>query len=514
MEEVASPRSVTATQIIPSAVHGLWGKPQTRPARMREFVKDGEVINPMKKAFEGYGGGFSVYNSKLLECVADEYIHHLHDVATTPQPWEPRTWTFEEACEGIAGVEFCEGIPRQTSPGYPLCMYTKGPGKTDFFGKEGPYDFKTEACVELRIRVDEILSKAKLGIRDKHCFMTFLKDERRKLKKYEEGSTRMISGTDLAFLIACRMYFGDFIRWMMSNRIRNGSAVGVNPYGEEWGILYRSLLNGEADAIDGDYEAYDKTERENLHSISFKVAESYYRGCPEEDTNVRAVLSQEILNPQYLCDGVIWSAHGSMPSGSFFTTMFNTIANNVLLRYAIVGAAIGKDHRIADELDFVHCVTLLETDARFIALGDDNIWTLTGTLRKLVTPGRVAEILKDLGFKYTAADKSVLSEDYKSLQNCTFLKRGFYIADRTVLAPLSIKTILEMPYWTKKNAPPGNEFEVLSQALFELSLHSPDYFDKYSKRMIDASVKHYGKPPPFVTFRACRAKIRTMAAML
>jgi hypothetical protein len=202
-----------------------------------------------------------------------------------------------------------------------------------------------------------------------------------------------------------------------------------------------------------------------------------------------------------------------MPSGSFFTTMFNTIANNVLLRYAIVGAAIGKDHRIATEVDFVHSVSLLEKDARFIALGDDNIWSLTGTLRDLVVPGKVAQILGDLGFKYTAADKTPLDTNYRELKFCTFLKRGFYIADKTVLAPLDIKTIKEMPYWTKKNAPPDNEYEVLTQALYELSLHSPEYFDKFAPRFIDASVKHYGKPPPFTTHRACRAKIRTMVAM-
>jgi hypothetical protein len=467
----------------------------------------------MRKAFAGYGGGFPVFNQDLMDCVTNEYISHLHRVADAPPPWEPRIWTFEEACAGIQGVEFCEGIPRQTSPGYPLCMYTEGPGKTDFFGKEGEYSFTSKACVELRNKVDLILNNARLGIRDQHCFMTFLKDERRKIKKSDEGNTRMISGTDLAFLIACRMYFGDFIRWMMSNRIRNGSAVGVNPFGEEWGILYRHLLNGKADCIDGDYEAYDKSERENLHYVSFKVAESYYHNSLEDDRNVRLVLSQEILNPQYLCDGIIWSAHGSMPSGSFFTTMFNTIANNVLLRYAIVGAAIGKDHRIATEVDFVHSVSLLEKDARFIALGDDNIWSLTGTLRNLVVPGKVAQILGDLGFKYTAADKTPLDTNYRELKFCTFLKRGFYIADKTVLAPLDIKTIKEMPYWTKKNAPPDNEYEVLTQALYELSLHSPEYFDKFAPRFIDASVKHYGKPPPFTTHRACRAKIRTMVAM-
>ncbi len=513
MEEVRAPRTVTKTNIIPSAIYGEWGPAKTRPARLRNFVRDGKLVRPIHKAFKDYGGGFPTYNSVLLDAVTDEYIHHLHANAKANQPWKPRLWTFEEAVEGIPGIEFCEGIPRSTSPGYPLCMYTEGPGKTDFFGKDGPYDFETPACKKLKEQVMLIIEKAKMGERDKHAFMTFLKDERRKLAKYEAGETRMISGTDLAFLIACRMYFGDFIRWMMSNRIANGSAVGVNPYGEEWAILYRYILNGDASCIDGDHVQYDKKELENLHSMCFRVAESYYKGCPEVDTMVRKVFSQELLNPQYLCDGIIWSAAGSMPSGSFFTTMFNTIGNNILLRYAIVGAACGKDHRIAVEEDYVHVISLISKEARFIALGDDNIWSVRATLRDLVTPGKVAQVLSDLGYSYTAADKTPLGTQYRDLKFCTFLKRGFYVADKTVLAPLDIDTIKEMPYWTKRNAPPDNEYEVLTQALYELSLHSPSYFDKYAPKFIDASIKFYGKPPPFTSHRSCRAKIRTTPAM-
>jgi len=513
MEEVQAPRSVTKTNIIPSAIYGEWGPAKTRPARLRNFTRDGKLVRPIQKAFKDYGGGFPAYNSVLMDNVTDEYIHHLHANADANQPWSPRLLSFEEAVEGVPGIEFCEGIPRATSPGYPLCMYTEGPGKTDFFGKDGPYDFDTPACKKLKLQVLAIIAKAKIGQRDKHAFMTFLKDERRKLSKYEDGETRMISGTDLAFLIACRMYFGDFIRWMMSNRIKNGSAVGVNPYGEEWAMLYRHVLNGDAGCIDGDHKQYDKNILENLHSMSFKVAESYYKGCPEEDTWVRRVFSQELLNPQYLCDGVIWSAAGSMPSGSFFTTMFNTIANNILLRYAIVSAACGKDHRIATEVDYVHVISLLSKEARFIALGDDNIWSVRATLKELVTPSKVAQVLLDLGYSYTAADKTPLGTQFRDLKFCTFLKRGFYVADKTVLAPLDIDTIKEMPYWTKRNAPPDNEYEVLTQALYELSLHSPQYFDKYAPKFIDASVKYYGKPPPFVSHRSCRAKIRTTPAM-
>jgi len=342
--------------------------------------------------------------------------------------------------------------------------------------------------------------------------MTFLKDERRKLTKSNNGDTRMIAATDLAFLVVCRMYFGDFVRWFMVNKVSNGSAIGVNPYGLEWARIMRKLTELEDKVIDADYGKYDKTQRQNFIKAALTVVESYYSGCPEEDQIVRALFIQELLNPQYLEDGIIWSASGSMPSGSFFTTFFNTIINNILLRYALVGSAIDVDHRIATHEDIIPWVERLSLDARFIALGDDNMWSVSGQLGEVVTPRRVGQVLRDIGYTYTASDKSELGSEYKQIKDCTFLKRGFYTQGKAVLAPLDMNTIREMSYWTTTNAPPDNEYEVLCSALYELGMHSESVFDNWAPKFIQASIKYYGKPPPFTTYHACRAKVRSIEA--
>jgi hypothetical protein len=500
------------TKLVRSAFHGKWGKPVTAPARLRPFELDGEVIDPMTKAFSGYGGGFTVVNNGLMDAVCEQYISYIFDNAKVPQPWEPRLWTFEEACAGFPGVDFFESIPRSTSAGYPYCLHTKKPGKIDFFGDGQEYSFGSAKCAELKLKVESIIDRARQGVRMEHIFMAFLKDERAKLAKVEIGKTRMISATDLAFLIACRMYFGDFGRWFMSNRIDNGSAVGVNPYGNEWALCFRMLRAISDKCLDGDYEEYDKRKRENLHATTLNVMQAYYRGCPEEDNNVRKVLYQEILNPQYLVDGVLWSVHGSMPSGSYFTTIVNTIDNNLLLRYSVVATTLKIDALVADVNDYLPLVTALNNDFRCLALGDDNIFSVAGVFSELDLVKFKAS-MATLGHIYTASDKSP-ELAFKSLEQCSFLKRGFYVTNRTVLAPLSLATIKEMPYWTTKSAPPDNEYEVLCTALYELSLHSQAVFDRWAPIFIDNCYKCLGKYPEFTTYKTCRAHLLNTLATL
>ena len=511
VSKVQRPHLANKTRIIPSKVYGKWGKSISKPAALRDFVSQGELVSPHKKAIADYGGSIPVFSAPLLDAVTHEYSNFIHSVAKVQQPWDPRLWTLEEACKGIDGQEFCESIPRNTSPGYPLCLTTKKPGKQDFFGDGVEFSFGPGFEV-LKERVLFIIDQAKQAKRCSHVFMTFLKDERRKLAKVAAGDTRLISATDLAFLIVCRMYFGDFVRWYMSNRVVNGSAVGVNPYGPEWARILRNMTEFDNKVIDGDYAAYDKSERQNLHLAALKVAESYYIGCPEEDQIVRAVLVQEILNPHYLEDGIVWSASGSMPSGSFFTTIFNTISNNIILRYAVVASALQTDHRIATLDEIIPWVDKLRRELKFLALGDDNLWPVSGTFGEVVKPIRVAQVLEDLGYKYTASDKTPLGTEFKVIDDCTFLKRGFYRSAKCVLAPLDMNTIREMPYWTTVNAPPDNEYEVLCSALYELGMHSESVFDNWAPKFIQAAVRYYGKPPPFTTYLECRAKVRSIEA--
>jgi len=262
--------------------------------------------------------------------------------------------------------------------------------------------------------------------------------------------------------------------------------------------------------LDGDYREFDKDKREHVQSKALDVMESYYTGCPEEDTDIRSVFAQEVLNPHYLLEGILWGVPGSTPSGSFFTTPGNTIENNLLLRYCLVAAMLPMDVRIATAEDYIKFVPYLSRDFKCIALGDDNIFSVAGVFAD-VKLAKFQEQMLLLGHVYTASDKST-SLNFKSLDECTFLKRGFYVTKKTVLAPLSMATIREMPYWTTKGAPPDNEYEVLCVALYELGLHSESVFNHFAPKLINTCYAVLGKYPPHTSYNDCRAKIRSMDA--
>jgi hypothetical protein len=123
----------------------------------------------------------------------------------------------------------------------------KTPGKTAFFGHEGPLIGDKEIVPgtplgELHDCVSGIVEDARNGIRNLHICTDFLKDELRPLHKVEQVATRVISGTCIAYTIAVRMYFGAFLAAMFATHVKNGMAPGVNHY-TEWCDLAHGLLS-------------------------------------------------------------------------------------------------------------------------------------------------------------------------------------------------------------------------------------------------------------------------------
>ena len=162
--------------------------------------------------------------------------------------------TFEQAIEPPEHWKM-KPINRKTSAGYKYKQYQtpKTPGKTHFLGHDGPVDFSRKELKELRDDVNEIISKAKQGIRTLHLCTDFLKDELRPLKKVEAVATRGISGAELDYVIACRMYFGAFMAACFNTYVKNGMAPGINHY-KDWYMIAEALQAGgrRTKMFDGD----------------------------------------------------------------------------------------------------------------------------------------------------------------------------------------------------------------------------------------------------------------------
>jgi hypothetical protein len=131
-------------------------------------------------------------------------------------------------------------------------------------------------------------------------------------------------------------------------------------------------------------------------------------------------------------------------------------------------------------------------------MGDDNIFSVSDSYVSLFTEEAISKFLMHLGMNFTSEDKSEAKGQLRSLFDVSFLKRGFRyepLLDRYV-APLSLDTILETPYWTKDGSQVNTIVEDnVDNSLLELALHDPETFDTWSPQIVTAFSREYDKHP-------------------
>lgn len=500
------------TSIVPSPLHNVVSKSKCSPARLRKFVNEqGIEIDPWLNARSKYAKPVPYINSEVLDMCSLSYGAMINNKSTNDAPWDKKVFTFEEAVRGIPGVPHCEGVPRNTSSGYPFCLHVPPghKGKTHFFGTEDEYEFTSPHCVDLKKRVLHIVSEAAKGNRLQHVYFDFLKDERRSIEKVAAGSSRLVSASPVDLLIATRMYFMDFVRWFMSNRIINGSAVGVNPFSSEWEVLRKCLRGCKLDKnlIAGDFKAYDACLVRQIQMCFLRFVNSWY-----DDGNdlIRAVLFEDVCNSKHIFDDLVYEWPGGNPSGCFLTTILNTFCNNVIMRYA--GVLAHDEHKYGPGMHIISSVpqvssilVCIENSVFFIAYGDDNEMSVGPPLRIWFNQTTLTRAFAKIGFTYTSEDKSELGVDsLRSIDEVSFLKRSWKYDPivNTYIAPLDLNTILEMIQWTKKNDKDYNFVRTnVDTALKELSAHGDGAWDQWAPKILRAAQDKLSYMPSIVDRR-------------
>lgn len=473
------PTAPTCTKIIPSPLYEKWGPSKKAPARLRPFRTPDGVIDPGRKALDGFCRNTKVPNQIRLRQSVSEYFDFVY--ANSNVDVQRRVLSFEEAAAGLEfDPDFC-CIDRSTSPGYPWnCIIHPLRGKKRFFGTDGPFDFTSKECRELRQQCLDLIESLQDGVRVPQIFTDSLKDELRPRDKVRSGNTRLFSAGNVVLLIVSRMLFGSFQLFYVKNKIHNGGTLGMNPYSDDWHYLASQLLSmPDKDGVSyigaGDYSGYDKSEVPLPHEYIVDEINKFY---DDEYVLARTTLIKELTHSRHIFRGVIYQWCGGMPSGHPLTSLMNCIYNHVSFR--MCWKKMLREYE--DLIDLGDCA--FDNHIKLYVHGDDNVFAVSPKYADLFNPEFISEAMFDtMGLVYTSETKSQSLAEWRSIGQVEFLKRSFrYDSEiRMFVAPWRLSELLECLYWTKDNSQRVQiVHDKMELVLRELSLHGREIFDRYS----------------------------------
>lgn len=453
-------RAPLKSRIHPSIYHGLWGPAKLEPTDFKWKAPDGTDL--YRKNVSHYSREFLPVPSKVIYWASMSLWDFLQD--SSPYKFTPQVFDVETAIKGIDGDKFFSAISRKTSPGYPY-HFTTSRGKKDWLGEDE--SFRGPKYAELMADVHRDLEKLKNHERPFYVFTDNIKDAKLKKEQIIEGKARIFSGCNLSYLIICRMYFGDFTRWIATNNTHNGIAIGLNPYSDGWKLAFKKLTgHGEDRVVAGDYSKFDASEQPAIHAAILDLINAWYN---DDNDDIRRILWQDLVNSRHIYGTKIYSWNNGLPSGHALTATVNSLYNHLAFRMSYY-------------LTKPVTVESFNRNVFLLVMGDDNVANVSKEadwFNELTIPHGMSI----LGLKYTKEDKdSLATSPYRSIWDVEFLKRKWRSESGHIVAPLRLEVVLEELYWVKE----GNEKEEHYRDMYdivcrELSLHGKDVYNRYTQ---------------------------------
>nr|QWC36476.1 ORF1 [Bemisia tabaci dicistro-like virus 1] len=476
-----------ATVIRKGPVYGMLAEPKTAPAKLRPFVKDGEIVDPLEMARKKADTPNVPVDEKILKQCSKHYSRLLLDLKKDDRDDKVLTW--EQAIQGT-GEEFYLPIKRNTSPGYG--WNSKGKGKEPWLGSNENYITDHPDVIARR---DEMMERIMSGKRASTVFVDTLKDERRPLDRVRNGKTRLFAAGEMVYCLLVRQYFAGFSAHIMRNCIDAESTVGINPFGHDWSKLSMRLSECGPHVVAGDFSNYDGTLCSAILWEVYDVVEAFFQKATDEERMIRRALWCELVNsvhvtvpfngtvPEVLAYLYQWSH--SQPSGNPLTVILNSVYHSIVMRYVF---------KLCARKYAPHMVGLDNWDkyVRHVNYGDDDVTNIHPEIIGWFNQLTMTEAFLTIGMVYTDEAKSGELVQSRKLEDVSFLKRKFRWDPEQARwrCPHSLDVILEMPMWVKRNA---NVYEltatVLEEAVHELAQHSKEVFLEKMKVFEEAREK-------------------------
>lgn len=489
----------TNSSLYRSPISGVLAESQVKPAYLRPQTRDGELINPMVKSLQKAGTSLPPLDRIHLDEASSDVLRIIRNASDRA----PRNLTVEEAVHGVEGDPYIGSLKVGSSPGFPYSLEReKGlRGKATWIGHA---DELSEPFIsdKLLSDVDQILESALEGKRSNVYWLDFPKDETRPIEKVESLKTRSVNCSPLAFTVACRVAFGQFCAAQMDGRGVNGSAIGINPYSDEWDKMARHLLRVGDNCIAGDYGNWDGGISTDLLWAAFDVIDGWYGN--DGYSVLRRTLFEDIASSTHVFSSFIYIWQHSMPSGTYLTACVNTLINNIIVRLAWMDTFRGTG---------LYTLSSFNQNCRTVALGDDHVITVSRPISKLFNQTHLQVFAESLGMTYTDEKKTDRRDiTVRPIAEVEFLKRGF-VQDseyRRFLSPLSLTSIHEMFNWLRKGLPTEVALQLNMECAFrELSQYPRQIYDEALAKVTAAFRSRGYNVPPTPCWRMQRVRVLT-----
>jgi hypothetical protein len=376
----------------------------------------------------------------------------------------------EVAVNGMPGVAYIDSINRGTSMGAPF-----NTPKSKFLRVMDSTLFQdgVEFTPEIRERMVDIRRSYSERRLWRPVFTAHLKDEPVSPAKADTGKTRVFCGAPIDWTIVVREFFLGHIRLIMNAKFEFECAVGVVAQSTEWSKAYSHVTRFGADRIvAGDYKSFDKKMSPVLILAAFEVLIELAKHSGNftlDDIAAMWCIAHDTAYPMVDFHGDLVQFWGSNPSGHPLTTIINSIANSLYVRYAFSTAG-------GDVAKFQDSVSLL-------TYGDDNIMSVSSECA-FFDHTVLQSQLANVGVAYTMADKESASQPFINIRDASFLKRSweYDVEHHVYMAPLDIESIHKMLCVTvasKSVTPQEQMFSIVRSALMEAFFHGEHFFDEY-----------------------------------
>lgn len=469
------------TKLRKSLLYGKVCSTDYAPAVLDRFDprnKSGE--DPLFKAISKYGDTPLPIDARVVR----EVGLHVNKILER-WVWNDarRLLSTDEVVNGVAHWPSYERLNLDTSPGYPYITRVKQSGERGKHALIKPNENGVYKIIDGELLAKTVTreKEAKQGRTVQSAWVDTPKDELRTTAKIRDGNTRSFTVGPLDFSLVIRKYTGAFVAGFYANFENFFSAVGINPESLQWQSMYYYLASNGTKCIAGDYERYDG----RLHpDVIWEVCEIINRWYDdgEENATVRRVLFNEIIHTPQIAGPCAFMTHVGNPSGNPLTSVLNTLAGAIHLRY------VWKKLAPVEYQDLV----FFEQNIRDKVYGDDNILTVSELASKFYNPEGLTRVLATMGLKYTAADKSGEAK-FTTIEEQTFLKRGFARDYRgTIVAQIAMPTIHKIINWIRESdfdTPEGMTVVNVNQALHFLYFYGKQIFDDYAVKICNKMPK-------------------------